>query len=438
MKEHDRQSRWHSLWVFPPILVGIAIFVFMVSGQQPPQKADRGEQTRFVRVITVQERDFIPVAEGYGSVQPAQVWTAVAQVSGRIIAMHPRLRNGEIITAGTILFQIDPIDYELNLAIAQTELAELDAQGDNSAASLEIERRNLSLAEKEFKRQQKLATQGTVSRSRADEAERAMLSSRSLVQNFENTIALLPIQRSLQQAKITQAERDLANTNLMAPFNMRVTGLAIETHQFVSNGQTMFAGDSVERVEVIAQVSMADLRNLFVGQPNLPTDINSISDNLAVITGFKPIVKMDVGNGLIAEWEAEFVRISDSVDPQTRTMGIVVAVDRPMQKIIPGVRPPLSKGMFVQVSIAGHTQQGRIVIPRSAIRSDQVYIVNSENRLETRPIKRLYNQRQFAIIGEGLQSGDQIIVSDLIPAVDGMLIQSVVDQAIQQSISTGN
>lgn len=431
----SKQSKWHSLWVFPPILVGIAIFVFMVSGKQAPQKSDRGEQTRFVRVITVQERDFIPVAEGYGSVRPAQVWTAVAQVSGRIIAMHPRLRDGEIITVGTELLQIDPTDYELNLAKAQTELAELNAQGDNSAASLKIEKRNLALAEKEFKRQKKLAGQGTVSQSSADEAERAMLSSRSLVQNLENTIALLPIQRSLQQAKITQTERDLANTTLTAPYNMRVTGLAIETHQFVSNGQTLLAGDSVDRVEIIVQVAMADLKNLFLGRSYAPPDISTITENLAEFTGFKPTVKMDMGAGTMAEWEAEFVRISDSVDPQTRTMGIVVAVDRPMQKVIPGVRPPLSKGMFVQVSIAGHTQQARIVIPRSVIRGGKVYVINSENRLETRPVKRLYNQQQFAIIDEGLQSGEKIVVSDLVPAVDGMLLQSVVDETLQHSLS---
>lgn len=433
--ENNNQSRWHSLWVFPPILVGIAIFVFMLSGKQAPQKSERGEPTRFVRVITVQERDFIPVAEGYGSVQPAQVWAAVSQVSGRIIAMHPRLRDGEIITAGTELLQIDPADYELDLAKSQTELAQLNAQGENSVASLKIEQRNLALSEKEFKRQNKLADQGTVSRSRADEAERAMLSTRALVQNFQNTIALLPIQRRLQQAIITHAERDLANTRLTAPFNMRVSGLAIETHQFVSNGQILLSGDSVERVEIITQVSMADLRNLFVGQSNLSTDISTITSNLAELTGFKPVVKMDVGNGLIAEWEAEFVRISDRVDPQTRTMGIVVAVDRPMQKIIAGVRPPLSKGMFVQVVIAGRIQPDSIVLPRSVIRAGKVYIVNAENRLETRAVKRLYNQQQMAVIGEGLLAGEKIVVSDLIPAVDGMLLQSVVDEALQRSLS---
>ena len=180
---------------------------------------------------------------------------------------------------------------------------------------------------------------------------------------------------------------------------------------------------------------MADLRNLFVGQSNLSTDISTITSNLAELTGFKPVVKMDVGNGLIAEWEAEFVRISDRVDPQTRTMGIVVAVDRPMQKIIAGVRPPLSKGMFVQVVIAGRIQPDSIVLPRSVIRAGKVYIVNAENRLETRAVKRLYNQQQMAVIGEGLLAGEKIVVSDLIPAVDGMLLQSVVDEALQRSLS---
>jgi RND family efflux transporter MFP subunit len=431
----DEQSRWHSFLVFPPILVGIAIFIFIVSGKQAPQKSDNGEPTRFVRTVTVQQRDFTPVAEGYGSVQPAQIWTAVAQVSGRIIEMHPRLRNGEIITARTELFQIDPVDYELALARSRAELTELNTQGDNAAASLKIEARNLSLAEKEFKRQQKLANQGTVSRSSADEAERIMLSSRSLVQNLENTIALLPIQRSIQQAKITQAERDLANTSLTAPFNLRVSALAIETYQFVSVGQTLFAGDSIDRVEVIAQVSISDLKNLFIDRPGLPADINLVTNNLAQITGFKPTIRMDLGNDQIAEWEAQFVRMSDSVDPQTRTMGIVVAVDNPLQKAIPGQRPPLSKGMFVQVSIAGHTQKNKIVIPRSAIRNGEVYLVNSASRLETRAVQRLYNQQQFAVVGEGLSSGELIVVSDLIPAVDNMLLHTVTDQSLQQSLA---
>jgi len=435
--ETPLHSKWRSAWVIPPVLIGVVIFFIMVSGKQAPEKADRGEPTRYVRVIKVLASNFTPVAEGYGSVQPAQVWAAVSQVSGRVISMHPQLRNGGIISAGTELIRIDPIDYELALGQAQNELVELNVQGDNAVASLAIEKRNLSLAEKEFNRKKKLANQGTVSKSSADETERAMLSSRTLVQNLENTLALLPIQRKLLESKITQAERDLANTQLSAPFNMRVSGLAIEQHQYVSAGQTLFSGDAIDRVEITAQIAASSIKKLFLGQPDFPTDVDAMNSNLASITGFKPTVKLDIGGDVLAEWDAEFVRVSDSVDTQTQTIGIIIAVDNPMQKIIPGVRPPLSKGMFVQVSIAGHPQPDRIVIPRSVIRNNRVYLVDKENRLQTREIKKLYDQRQFTVVDGNLQPGERIVVSDLAPAVDGMLLETEVDQVLQSRIAFG-
>jgi len=431
-------SKWRRFWVIPPIVIGIVILVVMVGGKQPPAQAERGEPIRFVRIIKVASTSFTPIAEGYGSVQPGKVWAAVSQVSGRVIEMHPRLRNGGIITAGSELIRIDPDDYELKLTQAKNELAELNVQGNNAAASLEIEKRNLALAQKEFERKSKLAKQGTVSKSSADETERAMLSSRTLVQNLQNTLSLLPIQRKLLESKITQAERDLANTRISAPFNLRVAGLVVEQQQFVSAGQTLFSGDSLESVEITARIAAGSLKKLFIKQPNLPADINLLNSNLASITGFKPTVRLDIGGDQLAEWEAQFVRISDSVDVKTQTIGIVVAVDKPMEKIIPGVRPPLSKGMFVQVSIAGHPQANSIVIPRTVIRNNQVYLVDDDNRLRIRNITRLYDQQQFSIIDGSLQVGDKIVVSDIAPAVDGMLLQTEVDQTLQNSLIFGD
>ena len=434
----NRSSKLRRLLFLPPIVIGIGILFFMIEGRQSPQVSEQAEPTRFVRVIEIKSGTFTPVAEGYGIVRPARVWDAVSQVSGRVIEMHPSLRNGGIIKAGTELIRIDPVDYELALAQANNELIELNVRGENTRASLDIEKRNLRLAEKEFRRRQRLADQGTLSKSSADEAERAMLSSRSLVQNLENTIALLPIQRKLLQNKITQAERDLANTLLVAPFNIRVSGLAVEQYQFVSRGQTLFSGDSIDRVEITAQISATNLRKLFTGQTTFPTDIETINNNLANITGFKPTVKLDIGDEQMAQWEAEFVRVSDSVDVQTQTIGIVIAVDKPMQKIIPGQRPPLSKDMFVQVSIAGHPQSDRIVIPRSLIRNNQVYLVNKESRVLARDITRHYDQQQFTVVKQGLAPGDRIVASDLVPAVEGMLLKTEIDTDLQNSISFGD
>lgn len=418
-------SKAKILWLIPPIIIGITVLAIMKSGKQPPQLSDMAEPVRVVRAMKIVRTNFVPIARGFGVVQPAQVWKAISQVSGRIISMHPRLKDGEIIEKGESLLQIDPVDYELILIQAKTQLAELDVQLDNTNNSIKIEQRNLSLATKEYQRLQKLVKKGSVSKSSADAAERTMLNSTAQVQNLKNSLSLLPVQKKLQQAKITQAERDLANTQLTAPFNLRVASLAIEADQFVSKGQQMFSGDSVDRVEIITQVAMSSLKNLFINVTNVPTDIQALSNTLPMITGFKPTIKLDMGNGQFATWDAQFVRFTDSVDSQTRTMGVVIAVDRPMQKIIPGIRPPLSKGMFVEVSIAGRSQPDSIVIPRSALRNGKAYLIDENSRLLIHPLKILYNQQESSIIASGLQAGDRLVLTDLIPAVDGMLLKPV-------------
>ena len=343
---HEATSKFKVLWVIPPLVIAIVVFAMMKGGKQAPLKSALVEPVSTVRTMTVEKVDFVPVARGYGEVEPAQVWKSLAQVSGRVIEMHPRLNNGEIIKQGDMLVAIDPVDYELNLLLAETELIELGVQKKNSVASLEIERRNLVLAEKEYRRLRNLANEGTVSQSSADAAERSMLGSNTLVQNLQNNLALLPTRIKIQQARISQARRDLANTRVIAPFNIRVSGLDVEYDQYVSKGQLMFSGDSVDRVEVVTQVALPSLRNLFLNDAEMPVNIDVVANNLSTLTGFKPTLKLDIGSDEPATWEASFVRFTDGVDNETRTMGVVVAVDHPLDLVIPGIRPPLSKGMF--------------------------------------------------------------------------------------------
>ena len=421
----QRPSRMKILWILPPIFIGIAGVMLMQSGKQPPQLADAGEPVRSVRYQTIRPTDFTPVALGYGEVQPAQVWQAVAQVSGRVIETHPRLDNGELIQQGEVLLKIDPVDYELNLVQAQTQLAELEVQQQNTQRSLEIEQRNLALARKEFERLQRLAKAGSVSQSSADTAERTMLTSTAQVQNLKNSLSLIPTQKRLQQARITQAERDLQNTVVSAPFNLKVTGLTIESDQYVSKGQTMFSGDSVDEVEIVAQVPISSLKNLFDGNASIPGDIQGITSNLTALTGFDPTVRLDMGSGQFATWSARFVRFADAVDSQTRTIGVVVAVDNPLQRTIPGKRPPLQRGMFVEVSIAGRVQPDSIVVPRTALHRGRAYVIDADNRLEIRGVTRKYDQQDLSIISQGLTDGERLVLTDLVPAVQGMLLNPI-------------
>ena len=429
----EQQSRWGALWVLPPLAIGVLVVIFMVSGKQPPTKSAQGETSQSVRVVEARQVDLLPEARGYGPVQPGKVWAAVAQVAGRVIDTYPRLRDGEIVPAGTRLFHIDPVDYELQLAQSQAELAELDVQEQNARASLEIDKSNLLLAQREKERLSKLSQKGTASQSDVDSAERTMLNARTAVQNTANTLALLPTRRRLLQAKVSQAERDLANTVVNAPFNLHIADLAVEKDQYVSVGQTLFHGDAVERVEIVAQFAISSLRNMFIGHQHPVPAISELREKLQEFTGFRPQVHMNIG-GEVAEWEADFVRLSDEVDSQTRTLGVVVSIDKPFEKVIPGKRPPLSKGMFVQVVIRGHIQPDRIVIPRGAIRAGRVYVVGPDRRLQIRPVSVLFSQGPFSVIGDGIEPGEQVVVSDPIPAVAGMLLDPVIDETLQTRI----
>ncbi len=421
------------LLIIPPVVIGFLVLMFMVAGKQPPAQAERGEPTRTVRVIEVPLVELVPKAEGYGQVEPARIWTAVSQVAGRVTYIHPRLRDGEILPAGTELVHIDPKDYELAQAQAQAELAELNAQEKNASASLDIEKRNLKLAKNELQRIQKLVNKGTASQSKSDETERAMLSYRASVQNLQNTLALVPSQRSVLEARVALAARDLEHTVIRAPYDMRVANLKVEADQYVPVGQSLFEGDAVDRVEIKAQVAMSSLRRLFIGRQGMQINIERLSEEFAELVALDPVVRLDLGNH-VAEWQAEFVRFSDTVDPETRTMGVVVAVDNPFDKIIPGYKPPLSKGMFVNVVLSGKKSMQRVLVPRSAVRGNTVFVADGENRLRRRAVKILFSQGDISVVAEGLEPGERVVVTDLVPAVDGMLLQVQLDEALNQSL----
>jgi RND family efflux transporter MFP subunit len=306
-------------------------------------------------------------------------------------------------------------------------------QESNAQASLTIEERNLNLASQDVERKRNLMQKGTTSRSTVDDAERVMLSTRMAVQTLRNTLALIPTQRSVLVATVDRAQRDLEHSEIRAPFTLRVADLAIEADQYVSVGQSLFEGDDVERVEVEAQFPLSTLRRLFIGRPDLKLDIARLGEQLPEVIGFDPLVRLDLGN-YVAEWQAEFVRFSDKVDPQTRTMGVVVAVDRPFDKVRLGYRPPLSKGMFVQVVMRGKSPAPRLVIPRNAVRNGTVYVAGADDRLRRQPVEVLFTQEDYSVIASGLTPGERVVVSDLIPAVSGMLLRPRIDEELSAQL----
>ena len=274
---------------------------------------------------------------------------------------------------------LPPFRWRTDIQGIQAQLAELAVKQTNTSASLAIEQEALGLSEKELERNRSLVKKGTITRSAFEQEQRALLNQRQSVQSLQNTLNLIPAERQLLQAQLArqQAQRqsallNLERTTITAPFTGRVAQVNVEHTQYVRQGEILVTLDSIDTAEITVRLPIAKLRPLI--QPNNQRIADLNTETTRQVLGFAAEVRLP-GQGLAVNWKARFVRASDAVDTRTRTLGLVVAVDEPYRQAQPGIRPPLVKGMFTEVELRGKPLPDSVVIPRTALHQDQVYIV---------------------------------------------------------------
>ncbi len=189
------------LLFIPPIIVGGLLLFYMASSRKAPERKPEIEVARALRVIQAPELEILPRSLGYGTAEPGRVWTAVTEVKGRVVKVHPDLSPGAIIKQGQLVVQVDPQEYDLAIARNQAELQKLQAQRDelaqkqqNNESSLTIERKSLNLAEKELARLKELSSMNAAADSAVEQQERAVLMQKQSVQSLEITIRLMPVE----------------------------------------------------------------------------------------------------------------------------------------------------------------------------------------------------------------------------------------------------
>jgi RND family efflux transporter MFP subunit len=435
------------LLIVPPVLLGVGIFWVMKGNYTEPKRQPVAEAARPLRVIEVTQVELVPRVLGHGIAQAGDVWSAVAEVKGRVVSVHPELKPGAIFRAGVEVLRVDPVEYELRIAQLAADVAEiksqqsrLTAEEENYRSSLAIEQKSLALAKRDLARLEKLTDTSSVTRSEVERTERTVLAQQQSAQTLTNSLNTLPSQRgslaamlAAKQASLQLAELDLKHTTITAPFDCRVGELNLEVGQFLATGQTLFEAYGTDLAEVQAQIPINQVLTLLSPTAE-PIDRTTLDmQTMREVFNVEATVRLQSGDVLV-EWPAHFARVREQLDTRTRTVRIVVAVENPYENIVPGKRPPLAPGMFCQVEFRGQTRTGQIVIPRTALRDGHVYLVNKENRLERRAVKIAFSQGGLSCLAEGLKPGERLVVSDPTPAVEGMLVDPRPDEALQQSL----
>lgn len=424
------QKKWiRRFWLLPPIILALIVFIVAPRLKQPPQKAEAVEHAVRVRVITIPRVPILVRAVGYGTTKPARTWEAVAEVSGRVIWLSDDLKAGKIVAQGTELLRIDDSSYQLALTQVETQLNTLSVKDRITRASLALEERSQALLKKDIERKRNLRKQGTISSSVLEEAERNLLKGEAAVQNFKNILDLNEAERKVLNIQKEAAELDLRRTHLAAPFDVRITDLNVDLAQYVNKGQTLFSADGIDVTEIEARFPIGKLRPLMAGKDPANGEEENIPavERIPGALKLEAIVRLKTATHTI-EWAARVDRVAGLVDPQTQTMGVVVVVDRPYEQARPGQRPALVRNTFVEVELRKKPAGKPLVIPTSAIHDGQVYLLNKEKRLEIRRIKPAFIQGSIAAITMGLEEGETLVVSDLTPAVKGMLLDPIEDK----------
>ncbi|NRA24055.1 MAG: HlyD family secretion protein [Oleispira sp.] len=422
------------LLFIPALMIGVIVLILSIALKPKLAITAAGDHARAVDVMPLQLTNIAPQVTGFGQIRPKQQWSAIAEVTGEILFKSPKLAKGEHVFAGTELLRIDPLKYELALAQAeadlnsnQLQLAKLKQEQKNLAKNLEIEQSRLLLQQQENKRLTKLTKQGMLPQSDLDTQRVQLLTQEKVVQEVSQQLALFETEKSvalakinLSKASVAEANRAIAKTVIKAPRDIKIAQVGVEQDQVVNLNQVMLIGHALEVMEVEAQIAIHDMHTL-VSSLHLCSDCTMSPKLLNKITA-----SIELNSGEMKQtWPARVSRISETIDLNQATVGVILEITQDPSKMRPG-RPPLLNGMFITASLIGQPSP-QFSVPEKALHTNRIYLMDGENKLKIVPVSVLYrNQVATVIQAESgkISAGDRLVLNDLLPAIEGMSLSA--------------
>lgn len=383
-------------------MVGLSLFILLVAGglaftmwsfREKPEKKDAVEVLPTVETLVLYPETMALEVEAQGTVEARTETRLTAEVSGLIEWVSPAFEDGGFFEPGEVLVRIDPLEYEARLAEAKSQLAQAALVYEQESALSEQARQdweNLGRGE---------ATDLVLRRPQLAGARA----------NVEAAEAALKI-----------AERNLRYTSVRAPYAGRIRTKLVDLGRAVNARSTPLADIySVESAQIRLPLSSKD-----VGFLNLP---EAYRDQKEV--GPRPSVRLQADyGGKTYTWEGTIVRTEGAIDSRSRLVNVIAEVEDPYSmRVSQGeIRPPLKVGLFVKAIIQGRQLENAYRIPRSAVKEgSQVYLLDRENRLQSRKVTVVKRDADQAIVTAGLSPGDRLCLTPLLFFVEGMQVLPV-------------
>jgi RND family efflux transporter MFP subunit len=335
---------------------------------------------------------------------------------------------GQSVDSGEVLAEIDTpeLDQELSqaeadlqaarvaVAQAEAELAEGEAILNEVEANVVRSRAELSLANKQLERRERLVARQALPREDLDlairdqEARKAEVASaeasvKRQSANLETRRAILASRKAMvhsRDANVRRLTQLQAFKRIEAPFPGVITRRNAEVGSLVtagnSTGTPLFEMAQLDRVRVQVSVPQTDAQDIAVGTK---------------VTILVPETPGQSHAGAVT-------RTSESLDSATRTLLVETELFN--------VDGRLKSGLYTQARFVTASDSGHWLIPNSALRMQvdgpHVVLADRSGRLTIRPIELGRDHGSFVTVLSGLNGDEQLVINPTDDLRDGMSV----------------
>lgn len=331
------------------------------AGTRPSAQKNMPTANRIlVSTVNAQAQKQQPLLTGYGEVTARWSTNLTAEVNGQIDHVSTKLLTGSSFKKGDVLARINAVDYESELAAAKANLAAA------KVAYLEQQRET----QQAKKRWELSGLSGTPS---------------ALTLQTPQLAQALASVKSAETA-LAKAKKNLARTEILAPFNGRVISRNINPGGYVTVGTTLAEIFSTDIMEI--NIPLTDQQFALLGKEeeaiNRTVTLKNTSHNSTGDT-----------QDNTKQWTAKIARFQYHINTTERTRNLVLAISNKHAS------EDLMPGSFIKAFIPGKSIDGLVKVPASSLSRDG-YIWHVKNEVLHRFKANIAYRKDDYIVLQGL------------------------------------
>ncbi|WP_428662700.1 efflux RND transporter periplasmic adaptor subunit [Reyranella sp.] len=336
---------------------------------------------------TVGVMTMVPATRPYLRELPGRIApTRIAEVRARVpgVVMVRTFAQGSEVSAGDVLYELDPTPY-------QVELSAMSAALEKAVAVFEHETR-------QAQRVEALVATRAASQSQFEVASASARQAKADV--------------ALRQADVARAKLNLDYTTVRAPIGGRIGRARVTEGALVGQGEATHLATIQQIRTVYADFTQSVTEMHQLRRALAKGDLEAAGPEAAK-------VRLVLDNGEAYDHDGKLLFSDTTVDPSTGQVTLRAEFPNPDGDLLPG--------MYVRVQIVQGVDPDALAVPQQAVRRNdagmsEVFVLRDDNRAVSQPVRLGRVVSGNWLIEEGLKPGDRVVVDGFQKFVAGDVV----------------